>query len=98
VPPAPAPGTFFAPTPRIAGTAKVGRTLKVRVGSWSPRPSFRYQWYANGRKISSKGSKASLRLTSKQKGKRISVRVTGSSTGYATVSKTSKKTKKVARR
>lgn len=87
-----------ASTPRISGTAKVGRTLKVTVGSWSPRPTFRYQWFANGRKISSKSTKASFRLTSRQKGKRITVRVTGTRTGYATVSKMSKKTKKVARR
>jgi hypothetical protein len=100
-PPPPAPsatGTFSAATPRISGTAKVGRTLKVAVGSWSPRPTLRYQWFANGRKISSKSTRASFRLTSRQKGKRVTVRVTGSRTGYTTVSKTSKKTKKVARR
>lgn len=97
VPPAPAP-VLAAATPRISGTAKVGRTLKVAVGSWSPRPTFRYQWFANGRKISSRSTKASFRLTSRQKGKRITVRVTGTRTGYATVSKTSRKTKKVARR
>lgn len=96
--PAPAPGRFSAATPRISGTAKVGRTLKVKVGSWSPRPTFRYQWFANGRKISSKGARSSFRLTSKQKGKRITVRVTASSAGYATVSRTSRKTSKVARR
>lgn len=99
-PPAPAPAaplTFSAATPRISGTARVGRTLKVRVGSWSPRPTFRYQWFANGRKISSKGTRSSLKLTSKQRGKRITVRITGTSTGYATISKTSGKTKKVAR-
>lgn len=92
-----APASFSAATPRISGTAKVGRTLKVRVGSWAPRPTFRYQWFANGRKISSKGTKASFRLTSKQKGKRITVRVTGTKAGYATISKTSRKTKKVSR-
>ena len=97
-PPAAAPGRFTAATPRIVGTAKVGRTMKVKVGSWSPRPTFRYQWFANGRKISSKGTKASFRLTSRQKGKRITVRITGIKAGYATISKTSRKTKKVAGR
>ena len=91
------PGSLAAPTPRIAGTAKVGRTLKVQVGSWVPRPTFRYQWFANGRKISSKGTKASFRVTAKQKGKRITVRVTGIETGYATTSKTSRRTTKVSR-
>ncbi|MET0820862.1 MAG: M12 family metallo-peptidase [Aeromicrobium sp.] len=97
-PPAPvAPQKLAAATPRISGTAKVGRTLKVKVGSWAPRPTFRYEWFANGRKISSKSTKASFRLTSRQKGKRITVRVTGTKAGYATVSKTSRKTKEVLR-
>ncbi|MFC5676380.1 hypothetical protein [Aeromicrobium endophyticum] len=94
----PVPSRLSPATPRISGTVKVGRTLRVKVGSWSPRPTFRYQWFANGRKISSKGTKASFRLTSKQKGQRITVRVTGTRAGYATVSKTSRRTTKVAPR
>jgi hypothetical protein len=96
-PPAPAP-VLSASTPRISGTAKVGRTLKVKVGSWSPRPSFRYQWYANGKKIGRKGTSGSFRLTSRQKGKRMTVKVTGTKPGYATISKTSRRSKKVAGR
>jgi hypothetical protein len=93
------PGTFSAATPRISGTARVGRTLKVRVGSWSPRPStFHYRWYANGKRIASKGTRSWIRLTSKQRGKRITVRVTGTKSGYTTVIKTSKRTKRVAQR
>jgi hypothetical protein len=93
-----APARMSAATPRITGTARVGRTLKVKVGSWSPRPTYRYQWYANGRKITSKGTRTYLKLTSRQQGKRITVKVTGTKTGYATVTKTSARTKKVARR
>lgn len=85
-------------TPKISGTARVGKTLKVKVGSWSPRPSYRYQWYANGKKITKKGARSSFKLTSKQKGKRITVRVTGSKSGYVTVAKTSKPTKKVKKK
>jgi hypothetical protein len=96
--PAPAPQRLSTRTPKISGTVKVGRTLKVKVGSWSPRPSYRYQWYANGEKITSKGTKKSFKVTSKQKGKRITVRVTGRKAGYVTVAKTSKKSKKVAKR
>nr|MCW2727721.1 hypothetical protein [Aeromicrobium sp.] len=87
-----------AKTPRIYGTKKVGKTLKVNVGSWSPRPSYRYQWYANGKKITSKGTKSWFKLTSKQKGKKIKVRVTGRKTGYVTVAKTSSSTRRVAGR
>ncbi|MET0927970.1 MAG: hypothetical protein ABWX74_00555, partial [Aeromicrobium sp.] len=97
-PAAPSPARLSAKTPRVTGTARVGRTLKVRVGSWSPRPSYRYQWYANGKKIAKKGTKSAFTLTSRQKGKRITVKVTGRKAGYATVTKTSKKTKKVARK
>lgn len=89
---------FSAKTPKITGTARVGKTLKVKVGSWSPRPSYRYQWYANGKKITKKGAKSSFKLTSKQKGKRITVRVTGTKSGYATVTKASRPTKKVAKK
>lgn len=93
-----APARLVAATPRISGTAKVGRTLKVKVGSWSPKPSFTYQWFANGKRITSKGTKSSFKLTAKQKGKRITVRVTGRKSGYVTVTTTSRATKKVAKR
>ncbi|MET1038500.1 MAG: hypothetical protein ABW075_09510, partial [Aeromicrobium sp.] len=71
---------------------------KVRVGAWSPRPSYRYQWYANGRKITSKGTRSSFVLTSRQKGTRIAVRVTASKPGYTTAAKTSARSTKIARK
>ena len=99
-PPAPpaAPKKLSAKAPKITGTARVGKTLKVKVGAWSPRPAYRYQWYAGGKKITKKGTKSSFKLTSKQKGKRITVRVTGTKSGYVTVTKASKSTKKVAKK
>lgn len=102
--PAPVPVAAAAPrrlatkTPRITGTVRVGRTLKIAVGSWSPRPSYRYQWYANGRKIARKATASSFRLTTRQKGQRITVKVTGRKAGYTTVTKTSRRTTKVAPR
>ncbi len=97
-PPSYQPASLSAGTPKIVGTAKVGRTLRVRLGAWAPWPSFRYQWFANGRKIASKGAGSSFKLTSKQKGARITVRVTGWMSGYANVTKASAATRKVARR
>jgi hypothetical protein len=91
-----APGRITTKIPKITGTAKVGRTLKVTTGSWLPRPSFTYQWYANGKRIAKKGTKTSFKLTAKQKGKRITVKVTARKTGYMTITKSSKKTRKVA--
>lgn len=92
-----APKRLGSAAPRIVGAPRVGRTLKVKVGSWSPRPSFRYQWYAGGRKIA-KATRSSVRLTTRQKGKRITVVVTGSRPGYTTAAKTSRATAKVRKK
>ncbi|MES1169173.1 MAG: 5'-nucleotidase C-terminal domain-containing protein, partial [Leifsonia sp.] len=82
-------GTITPATPTISGTAKVGSTLRAYVGTWKPSGiSFTYQWYANGSPIS-KATKSTFKLTSARKGKQITVKVTGSKAGYATVSKTS---------
>lgn len=78
-----------APTPAISGTAKVGKTLKAVVGTWSPTPSsFSYQWYRNGVKISG-ATAAKYTLKSIDKGKGITVKVTGKKSGYSSVAKTS---------
>ena len=82
--------------PTLTGTAKVGKTLTVRKGTWagSPAPRFTYQWYACTRKVSSatrtvpgtckpiKGAtQTTFTLTSAHKGKYITVKVTGTSSG-----------------
>ncbi len=89
---------FSAPRPKIRGTVRVGKTLKVKVGAWNLRASYSYQWYANGKKIAKKGTRSSFKLTSRQKGKRITVRVTGRKAGYAPLTKTSARTAKVKKR
>lgn len=90
-----APGTLSAKTPKISGTAKVGKKLTAKPGAWGPSPvTLRYQWYANGKKIS-KATKSSYKIAKKYKGKKITVKVTGSKVGYTTVAKTSKATKSV---
>lgn len=89
-------GVFTAATPKISGTAKVGKTVKVTVGTWTPKPTFTYQWKRSGASISG-ATKSSYKLTSKDKGKKITVVVTGKKTGYTTVAKTSASTKAVAK-
>lgn len=89
-----AKGVLRAATPKISGTAKVGKTLKLKRGSWTPGTSFRYQWLRNGKKIA-KATKSSYRLSSKDAGKRITVRVTGAKPGYAAVTKISRASKRV---
>lgn len=84
-----AKGTLTAAKPRIAGTAKVGKTLTVRYGTWKPGGvRLTCRWYANGRAIRG-ATRATLKLTGSLKGKNVTVRVTGSRTGYATRTETS---------
>ncbi len=75
-----------APTPTISGTAKVGKTLTVKVGAWSPSPKFSYQWY-RGKSAIKGATKASYKLTKSDKGKTVSVKVTAKKTGYPTATK-----------
>jgi subtilisin family serine protease len=97
-PPAAGPGKFRAPRPVTKGAARVGATLKAMTSSWSPRPSFRYQWYANGKKITYRGNKSWYKVPNRYHGKRITVRVTGKKAGYVTLHQTSRPTHRVAKR
>ncbi|MFE5944490.1 hypothetical protein [Streptomyces sp. NPDC056480] len=75
-----APKTTKAPS--LTGTVKVGRTLSLNRGTWTPAPtSYAYQWYANGRAISG-ATRATFTLTKTQRGTRITVRVTAHRTGH----------------
>ena len=82
-------GTLTAPAPTITGTAKVGYKLTAAPGSWGPAPvTLKYQWFRSGEAIT--GATASTyTLTSADLAKTMTVRVTGSKTGYATAAKTS---------
>ena len=78
------------PKPVITGTEKVGKTLKVKAASYDTGVTRSYTWFANGVKFGA--NKNSVKLSSKQKGKRITVRVTATKAGYASVAKTSSST------
>jgi hypothetical protein len=96
--------------PKVTGTAKVGKTLKVNKGTWtgSPIPKYKYQWYycrtavtaarstvpSNCKKVS-RATGTSLKLAKAQKGKYITVLVTGTSTGTTKTTWLSKSTGKV---
>ena len=86
------PGTLTGVTPKIKGTAKVGKTLTATPGSWKPAGTkLSYQWYRNSSTI--KGATAlKYKLAKADKGKKISIKVTGRSSGYTTLTKTSSKT------
>ncbi len=61
--------------PSISGKFKVGKTLKVKSGKWSPKVKVTYRWLRNGRPIS-KATKSTYKLTKKDKAKWVSVQVT----------------------
>jgi hypothetical protein len=88
--------TAFAKTakPKVVGVKKVGRTLRVKAGSWSPAPTLSYQWY-RGAKAITDATQATYKLKKADRGKRISVKATASKDGYLTVVKASAKTKKI---
>jgi len=81
-------GVLTAPTPTITGSARVGYTLKVSRGTWTSGTSFKYRWYANGVAISG-ATGSSYKVTSGKAGKKITVKVTGTKTGYTAAAKTS---------
>lgn len=81
--------------PVIEGTAKVGRKLTADAGDWKPgKVKLTYQWLRDGEKIDG-ATKAGYKLKKADKGAKITVKVKGAKTGFASVTKTSKATKKV---
>lgn len=77
-----APGTLKPVTPTVKGTRKAGHTLTAVAGDWGPGAvRLYYQWYRGSSKLSGSTS-ASYKLTSKDKGRRITVKVTGRKLGY----------------
>lgn len=84
-------------TPKITGTAKVGSTLAANPGTWGPGAiKLGYQWYRGSSKISG-ATKSSYKLTAKDAGKTVKVRVASKTTAFASASKDSKATAKVAK-
>lgn len=68
--------------PTVTGTPKVTKKLAVKAGKTAPRATrVTYQWLRNGRAIS-RATKAAYKLSTADKGKRISVKVTYHRTGY----------------
>jgi len=81
--------------PRITGTARAGRTLKVNAGTWGPGTvKLSYRWYRSSKSISG-ATKNSYKLRSADKGKTITVKVTGTRTSFTSAAaKASIKVKK----
>lgn len=88
-------GTLTAPKPKVTGTAKQGKTLTAKPGTWTSGTTLTYQWY---RASSASGTAtpipdavaAKYVLTSQDKGRFILVKVTGTLAGYAPATKTTR--------
>jgi peptidoglycan/xylan/chitin deacetylase (PgdA/CDA1 family) len=82
-------GVLTAPTPTITGTRTIGSVLTAVPGTWGPGTvTLGYQWLRNGSPIV--GATSSIhKLVTADYRTVISVRVTGTKPGYATVTKTS---------
>ncbi|MEU1972179.1 carboxypeptidase regulatory-like domain-containing protein [Microbacterium sp. NPDC019599] len=86
----------LAGTPTVSGSARVGSTLTAAPGAWTASTALSYQWYADDVAISG-ATKSTFVVTSAQDSKRITVRVKGTKSGYATVSMSSAPTSRVMR-
>jgi hypothetical protein len=80
--------------PHIRGVARVGGRLKAVVG-WRPAPTLTYRWYAGGKVIDG-ATKRTFIPHDAQRGKRITVQVTGVRAGYTTVIAASRPTTPVS--
>jgi hypothetical protein len=81
--------------PVISGSATVGSTLTVATGSWNPAPTaFAFKWWSDG--VAVTGATASTyAVRSADVGKRITVTITGSKSGYTALSRSSAATARV---
>lgn len=96
-PPAPTPKAFTKTyPPSISGHAAVGQTLTAKVKTWKPSEAKDWQWQRNGVDISG-ATGYKYKLTAADLGTVITVKLTGSRSGYNSLTKVSKTTKVVAK-
>lgn len=82
--------------PTLSGTPKVGQTMTVSPGTWSPTGvTFTYQWLADGVAIAGANS-STFSPGSSRVGKKLSVAVTGAKAGYTSVTVTTAESAPVA--
>ena len=79
----------------VAGSAKVGRTLRAVTDGWAPQDvRYAYAWYADGVPLAGADGRE-LELTDAHEGARITVRVTGYGPGLVAAAATSEPTDEV---
>jgi len=84
------PTTFIA-KPKVSN-ARVGRKATVKPKAAAPKAKFTYQWLRNGKKIKG-ATKKTYKVSKKDLGKRLSVKVTAKYSGFPSRSTTTAKVK-----
>ncbi|MDF2509565.1 MAG: hypothetical protein K0Q52_3424, partial [Microbacterium sp.] len=84
-------GILSAPVPKITGSTIVGSKLTAVPYTWTSGTKLTYQWYRNGKAIS-RATGSTLVVTAALVKGNITVRVTGTKSGYITAARTSAKT------
>ena len=87
---------MIVPKPILSGKSKVGRTLSIKKNVWGDGVSLKFQWLRDGVKIS-KATKPKYKVSKKDLGHKISVRIVSSKPGYFGVTRVTKATKKVTK-
>ncbi|MFI9488027.1 S8 family serine peptidase [Promicromonospora sp. NPDC052451] len=77
-----------AAAPTISGTVRVGSTLRALSGTWTSGTRFTYQWKVNGTAISG-ATKFTFTPRAADRGKQLTVTITGSRRGYDGAARTS---------
>ncbi|MHC3000407.1 hypothetical protein OB08_15170 [Microbacterium sp. HJ5] len=87
---APVPPRLDSATPEIEGPPRVGSVLSVDPGAWTADTEFSYQWFADGEPVDGATSQTFAPATG-HVGKRLTVAVTGSLAGHASVTELSER-------
>jgi hypothetical protein len=80
-----------ASTPTISGFYASGQVIEAKPGKWTTGVKFAFQWLREGIPIPRATTKQ-YRISDEDLGQRLSVKVTGSKSGFKTTAKTSKQT------
>lgn len=84
-----------AKAPRLAGTPLVGSRLTAAAGTWGPSGvAVSYRWMRNGRPIAY-AVKRTYTISAADIGSRLTIRVTGTKAGSASLVKTSRSTSRI---
>lgn len=86
------PGTLVQRSaPAVTGTPRVGDRLTADPGTWSPRATVSYQWYAGGTAVAG-ATDQTFTPSARERSKTVRVRVVARRAGYTTSSATSAET------